>query len=99
MSVSLSALAPVLVTVSLYWILLIPDTSPGPLALGTDRGQRTCHSSNNVSVLKCLPTISCALAIHQQRIETKRQSLIKYGLLFSSKNLFCEYRVYLLTPF
>ena len=36
MSVSLSALAPVLVTVSLYWILLIPDTSPGPLALGTE---------------------------------------------------------------
>ena len=41
MSVSLSALAPVLVTVSLYWILLIPDTSPSPLALGTDRGQVT----------------------------------------------------------
>ena len=35
MSASVSALAPVLVTVSLYWILLIPDTSPGPLALGT----------------------------------------------------------------
>ena len=31
---SVSALVPVLASVALYWVFLIPDTSPGPLALG-----------------------------------------------------------------
>ena len=72
MSVSPSTLVRVLVTVSLSWILV--------LALGTDREQVT--QDHAAIMFSAEVFINILLIIHQQRIKTKRQFRIKYGLLF-----------------
>ena len=43
---SVSALVPVMASVALYWVFLIPDTNPGPLALGRI-GQLNVDISDN----------------------------------------------------
>ena len=79
---SLRLLLPSVVSIVLYWIFFIPDSKPGITTLGKQyfhhHSDQFYHVVN--SVLKCVPTLALAQAVHQsyQSDGEERQHLGTY---------------------